>query len=171
MLSTSNSQRLDQAFNNVGHEIRLGSLEERPKDPFLGSHTFYFSRELFSLERRKIERIPAILGPKHAEQETVHPKYKRAPNEDCHLLCLCILHSRDFQGERDCRKGQDSVCFRKGISISAMSWWKRPIFHSIEGATYIWQQQFASPARIGLKTHQQSMKYHLVHYQPHMALS
>ena len=62
------------------------------------------------LERRQPELVPAVLLSEDAEQEAVHAEQDTAPEEDSELLGARVGDTRNLEGERNSRKGEDTVC-------------------------------------------------------------
>lgn len=62
-----------------------------------------------SSERRQVEGVTAVLDPEDAEEEAVDEEQQAAPNNDGSLLSLGVGDTRNLQGERDGRKGEDTV--------------------------------------------------------------
>lgn len=56
-------------------------------------------------ERRKIERVAAILGLEDTEEQAVCPEKDSPPDHHSQLLSLDIFHSGDLHGECNGCKG------------------------------------------------------------------
>lgn len=54
--------------------------------------------------------VPAVLLSEDAEQEAVHAEQDTAPEEDSELLGARVGDTRNLEGERNSRKGEDTVC-------------------------------------------------------------
>lgn len=66
-------------------------------------------RKKKGLERRKIERIAAVLGLENTEEQTVRNEQHTTPNEDSKLLPIDILHAWNLQRKCDSGKGENSI--------------------------------------------------------------
>ena len=72
------------------------------------------------LERRQIERVPAILQPEDTQQETVHTKQHTGPQEHRKRLRTCILNPRNLDGKGNSREGENTVDGSNNLTLKTI---------------------------------------------------
>jgi hypothetical protein len=72
------------------------------------------------LERRQIERIPTVLQPEYAQQETVHTKQHTGPQEHCKRLGARILNPRNLDSKGNSRESKYTVDGSNNLTLKTI---------------------------------------------------
>lgn len=62
-----------------------------------------------NLEWWEEEWVSTVLESENAKEEAVHQEDDGCPGHDCYSLCFGVGYAWDFDGERDCCEGEDTI--------------------------------------------------------------